>query len=114
MRLRDVRDDWYATQWPSGENTLRPSTAPGAEANSVAFLSRRDQVHTSEVLFFVWVNENAWPSGDQESGMWETPLPGVVRCSAAPLPSARCLQMPRSPSRSDWKAIHWPSEDQMG
>src|SRR5919107_457928 len=36
-----------------------------------------------------------------------------MRC-AVPLPSARCLKIPRSDSRSDWNASHWLSGDQIG
>src|ERR1051326_5773734 len=114
MRLAGCALNWYAIQWPSGANTDQLKAAPGVSANTVAFLSRTEYVQIADVLPFCSVNEKYWPSGDHESGTSERPLSGLVRRSAVPLPSARCHQIPRSPSRSDWKATHWLSEDQTG
>src|SRR5262245_31837377 len=91
----------YASQCPSGENAELRTIADGARAKTVAFLSFRDKVHTAPSVLCVAVNDRYWPSGHQESGMWATPCSGLVNRSAAPMPSARCQKMARSPSRSD-------------
>src|SRR5215469_16338454 len=114
MRLLGWAVNWYTTHRPSGENADRPKGEPGAAANTVAFVSRSEYVHTSLVLFFSSVNDKVCPSGDHESGMCAAPLSGLVRRSAVPSPSARCHQMARSPSRSDWNATRVLSEDHTG
>ena len=59
-------------------------------------------------------NARCLPSGDQDPGTCESPLPGFVSRSIAPVPSARIANMARSPSRSAWKATRWPSGAQIG
>ena len=80
----------------------------------MAFLSCSENVHSDTLDPLVTLNRNRSPSGDHDSGTWDVPWSGFVSRSAAPVPSARCQKMPRSPSRSDWNATRWPSADQMG
>src|SRR5262249_52099071 len=92
----------YAIHRPSREKL--PSGMPDETTppKAVAFLLFSEYVHNENLLSFCTLKTNVSRSkGDHEFGMWASPDSALVRRSAIPLPSARCHQIPRSPSRSD-------------
>src|SRR5215510_7614690 len=104
-----------ATHFPSGEKTAFVSVTDRTPSTRIAFFSTGDDVQSEAPDEpSTTSNENTSPLGDHDSGTWDVPGSGVVRRSAALAPSADCQKMARSPSRSDWKAIRFPSADQIG
>src|SRR5262245_6633407 len=100
---------------PSGEKTAFVIVADRTPSTRVAFFSTGDDVQSEAPDEpCTTSNANTSPLGDQDSGTWALPRSGVVRRSAALEPSADCQKMARSPSRSDWNAIRFPSADQIG
>src|SRR5687768_12676071 len=91
----------YATHRPSGENDECFSTA-GVSTNAVGLAPA--SVVIVQTLWFVDLTtfmDSVLPSGFHDSGWWPTAGSGLVRRTAGPLPSAGCVKMASSPSRSD-------------
>src|SRR5262249_61555215 len=82
--------------------------------NGATVLFSTDKVHNENVASLFDEKSSVRPSGAHDSGTCDTTDSAFVRRTAGLEPSARCMKMPRSPSRSDWKATKRLSPDQTG
>src|SRR3954453_10875382 len=106
----------YAIHLASGENAdwVNIAVVDDTLANAAACRSFTENTQSDIAEPFVMLKRKRSPLGIHDSARCEVPGSGFVRRSGAPVPSARCHQIPLSPSRSIWNATRSPLADQMG
>jgi hypothetical protein len=89
----------YATHRPSGRKVAPVSFDECTPPKGAIVLSFSDSCHNE--MSFPFATSNSSTSPYHDCGTCDSPAAGFVSRSGAPLPSAACEKMARSPSRPD-------------